>query len=88
MVLTLIGLLIVMFYQNWKLSLISIIMIPLASVTAKFLEKEWVKLQQKHKKNLGDLNRYLVELFKNHKLIKIFQRENFEKKRADKFLII
>ena len=33
--LTLIGLLIVMFYQNWKLSLIAIIMIPFASVTAK-----------------------------------------------------
>ena len=34
----------------------------------------------------GFLNRYLVDLFKNHKLIKIFQKENFEKKRADKFL--
>ena len=35
--LTLLGLLIVMFYQNWKLSLISIIMIPLASAAAKSL---------------------------------------------------
>ena len=40
--LTLIGLLIVMFYQNWKLSLIAI-MIPLASTAAKSLGKEWVK---------------------------------------------
>ena len=36
---TLLGLLIVMFYQNWKLSLIAIIMIPLASA-AKLLVKE------------------------------------------------
>ena len=37
--LTLIGLLGVMFYQNWKLSLIAIIMIPLASAAAELLEK-------------------------------------------------
>ena len=37
--LTLIGLLIVMFLQNWKLALISIIMIPLASFSAKRLGK-------------------------------------------------
>ena len=37
--LTLVGLLGVMFYQNWKLSLIAIIMIPLASFFASFLGK-------------------------------------------------
>ena len=37
--LTLIGLLCVMFYQNWKLSLLAIIMIPIASIAAK----TWVK---------------------------------------------
>ena len=37
--LTLIGLLCVMFFQNWKLALISIIMIPLASFAAKNLGK-------------------------------------------------
>ena len=35
--LTLIGLLIVMFYQNWKLSIIALIMIPLAAMIAKRL---------------------------------------------------
>ena len=34
----------------------------------------------------GDLNRYLIDLFKNHKIIKIFQRENFEKIRSEKFV--
>ena len=37
--LTLIGLLSVMFFQNWKLSLIAIIMIPLASGAARSLGK-------------------------------------------------
>ncbi len=84
--LTLIGLLIVMFYQNWKLSLIAIIMIPLASVTAKVLGKRMGKVSTQAQEKSGDLNRYLIDLFKNHKIIKIFQREDFEKKRSEIFV--
>ena len=84
--LTLIGLLIVMFMQNWKLALISIIMIPLASVSAKILGKRISKVTTEAQQKSGFLTTYLVELFKNHKLIKIFQKEEYEKNRADKFL--
>ena len=84
--LTLIGLLIVMFYQNWKLSLVAIIMIPLASVTAKILGKRMGKVSTQAQEKSGDLNRYLIDLFKNHKIIKIFQRENFEKSRSEIFV--
>ena len=81
--LTLIGLLIVMFYQNWKLSLISIIMIPLASIVAKSLGKRMGKVVTEAQESSGFLNTYLIEIFKNHKLIKIFQKENYEINRAD-----
>ena len=84
--LTLIGLLCVMFAQNWKLSLIAIIMIPLASITAKILAKRMGKVTTQAQEKSGDLNRYLIDLFKNHKIIKIFQRENFEKIRSEKFV--
>ena len=84
--LTLIGLLIVMFIQNWKLSLIAMIMIPLASITAKVLGKRMGKVVTEAQEKSGDLNRYLIDLFKNHKIIKIFQRENFEKERSEKFV--
>tara|TARA_B100000902_G_scaffold316399_1_gene307718 strand:- start:2749 stop:4485 length:1737 start_codon:yes stop_codon:yes gene_type:complete len=85
--LTLIGLLTVMFLQNWKLALISIIMIPLASISAKTLGKRVNKVTTEAQEKSGFLTTYLVELFKNHKLIKIFQRENFEKDRANKHLV-
>ena len=85
--LTLIGLLFVMFFQNWKLALISIIMIPLASISAKTLGKRISKVTTEAQQKSGFLTTYLVELFKNHKLIKIFQKEDFEKTRADKYLI-
>ena len=84
--LTLIGLLCVMFFQNWKLSLIAIIMIPLASITAKIIGKRMSKISTQAQEKSGDLNRYLIDLFKNHKIIKIFQRENFENMRSEKFV--
>ena len=84
--LTLIGLLSVMFYQNWKLSLIAIIMIPLASIAARSLGKRIGKVTTEQMNKAGVLTTYLVEIFKNHKLMKIFQKENYEKKRANDFI--
>tara|TARA_Y100001970_G_C14247211_1_gene869145 strand:- start:2406 stop:4148 length:1743 start_codon:yes stop_codon:yes gene_type:complete len=84
--LTLIGLLIVMFYQNWKLSLVAIVMIPLASIAAKSLGKRMGKVSTQAQERSGFLNKHLVEIFKNHKLIKIFQRENYEKNRSEEFI--
>ena len=84
--LTLIGLLLVMFYQNWKLSLIAIIMIPLASTMARSLGKRISKVTTQATEKSGLLTTYLVEIFKNHKLIKIFQNEEYENTRAKKYI--
>ena len=84
--LTLIGLLTVMFVQNWRLSLIAIIMIPIASITAKRLGKRMGKVSTEAQEKSGDLNKYLIDLFKNHKIIKIFQREKFENIRSEKYV--
>jgi len=81
--LTLMGLLGVMFLQNWKLALASIIMIPLAGISSKILGKRVRKVTTEAQEKSGFLTTYLVELFKNHKLIKIFQKENYESTRAD-----
>ena len=84
--LTLIGLLFVMFLQNWKLALISIVLIPFASISARTLGKRINKVATEAQQKSGFLTTYLVELFKNHKLIKIFQKESYEKNRADNYL--
>ena len=81
--LTLVGLLSVMFYQNWKLSLVAIIMIPLASFFANLLGKRITKVTTQAMDQAGAVNTYLIELFKNHKLIKIFQKESYETAKAD-----
>jgi len=82
--LTLIGLLGVMFYQNWKLSMFAIIMIPLATITAKSLGKRITKVSSQMLEKAGFFSTYMIEIFKNHKLIKIFQNEKFEKIRSEK----
>ncbi len=84
--LTLIGLLTVMFFQNWKLSIIALIMIPLASFAARSLGKRMGKVSTQQMVEAGFLNTFLIEVFKNHKLIKIFQKENYENSRAEKFI--
>ncbi len=81
---TLIGLLGVMFYQNWKLSMMAIVMIPLASVAARSLGKRMTKISKEMLESSSFFTTHLVELFKNHKLMKSFQNENFEQTRSKK----
>ena len=71
-----------MFYQNWKLSIFAMIMIPLASVAAKALEKK-VKFLQKQWKDLKNCNLSDGDV-QDHKLTKIFQNEKYEKIKSEK----
>ena len=84
--LTLIGLIGVMFYQNWRLALFALIMIPLASFAAKSLGKRIGKVTTQAQESSGTLTSYLLEIFKNHKIIQIFQKEKYETLRAEKFI--
>jgi subfamily B ATP-binding cassette protein MsbA len=62
-------------------------MIPFASISARTLGKRIGKVATEAQEKSGFLTTYLVELFKNHKLIKIFQKENLEVNKADKHLV-
>ena len=84
--LTLIGLVGVMFYQNWRLAIFALIMIPLASYAAKSLGKRVGKVTTQAQESAGVLTTYMLEVFKNHKIIKIFQKEHYEFSRAEKFI--
>ncbi len=84
--LTLFALMGVMFYQNWKLALFAIIMIPLASIAAKSLGKRVGKVTTQSQEISGFLNSFFIEIIKNHKIIKIFQNENYEDSRLSKII--
>ena len=68
-----------MFYQNWKLALFSLIMMPLAAFVAKSLGKRMVKLLLKVNIS-GNFTTFLTEILRGYKIIKIYQREDLKKR--------
>ncbi len=84
--LTLIGLISVMLYQNWRLTIFALIMIPLATIFAKSLGKRIGKATSTAADSTGVVTSYILEIFKNHKIIKIFQNENYERERTNNFI--
>ena len=85
-VLTLFGLIGVMFYQNWKLAIFALVMIPLAATASKSLGKRIGKATTKTAHSAGVFTSYVLEIFKNHKIIKIFQKEKYEFTRSERFI--
>ena len=83
---TLIALTAVMFYQNWKLTLFAIIMMPLAGGLAKSLGKRIGKATSKAGTSSGVLASFLTEIFKGSKMIRIYQKENEENQKATEFI--
>jgi len=76
--LTLIVLVALMFYQNWKLALFALIMMPVAAFVAKSLGKRIGKAVEQSAKIEGNLTSYLSEMLKGSRMIKIYQKEKFE----------
>jgi ATP-binding cassette, subfamily B, bacterial MsbA len=71
----------VMFYQNWKLALFAMLMMPLAAGLAKSLGKRIGKAIGKAGEASGVLVTFLTEIFKGSRMIRIYQKEknvNFE----------
>ena len=71
-----------MFYQNWKLALFAIFMMPLAGGLAKSLGKRVGKATSKAGISSGNLASFLTEIFKGSKMIRIYQKEIEENKKA------
>ena len=75
-----------MFYQNWKLALFAIIMMPLAGALAKSLGKRIGKATAKAGESSGNLATFLTEIFKGSKMIRIYQKEEQENKKAEEVI--
>ena len=77
---TLISLISLMFYQNWRLSILAIIMIPIAAFFSKTLGKKMGKYVNKSLEASEVFTKFLSEILKATSVIKIFQRESEESK--------
>ncbi len=75
-----------MFYQNWKLALFAILMMPLAAGLAKSLGKRIGKATSIAGQSAGNLASFLTEIFKGSKMIRIYQKEGEENNKAEKVI--
>jgi len=75
---TLIALLGLMFYQNWKLSILAIVMIPVAAFFSKKLGKKMGKAISLSLEASEIFTKFLSEILKATSVIKIFQKEDKE----------
>jgi subfamily B ATP-binding cassette protein MsbA len=83
---SLVALVSLMFYQNWRLALFAVLMMPLASIFAKSLGKRIGKAQGEASTKSGVLIVFLSEIFKAAKMIRIFQKEEEENKNANQVI--
>ena len=75
-----------MFYQNWKLAIFAILMMPLAGGLAKSLGKRIGKATSKAGISSANLVSFLTEIFKGSKMIRIYQKEEEENKKANQVI--
>ena len=83
---TVIALVSLMFYQNWKLALFAIIMMPLAAIISKSLGKRIGKATSEAGEISGRMLTYLSEIFKASRMIKIYQKEKIENQNASNII--
>ncbi|MGO3256572.1 MAG: ABC transporter ATP-binding protein, partial [Glutamicibacter ardleyensis] len=75
-IMTVIGIVIMMFVVSWQLALIALVALPLSAVGAGFIGSKAQKLFTAQWKNTGALNGQIEESFSGHELMKVFGRED------------
>tara|TARA_B110000211_G_scaffold229954_1_gene288622 strand:+ start:884 stop:2626 length:1743 start_codon:yes stop_codon:yes gene_type:complete len=71
-----------MFYQNWKLAFFAMIMIPLAVGLAKNLGRKMGKATAQASETSGRLISFLADIFRASKMIRIYQKEKVEEENS------
>ncbi|MGW9413028.1 ABC transporter ATP-binding protein [Arthrobacter cupressi] len=74
-VLTVLGIVVMMFIVSWELALIALIALPLSGILAGVIGSRSQKLFAAQWKNTGALNGQIEESFSGHELVKVFGRD-------------
>ena len=76
---TIFGLLGVIFYRDWKLAVIGLIIFPLAIIPIKEFGKRLRKFSRKSLQRMGSLTTFLHETITGNRIVKAFNMEEYEK---------
>ena len=77
-----VGVLFMMFSISWKLTLISLVVVPLSGVIAALTVKMSQKHFRAHSEQLGKINGHIEEMYSGHLLVKTY---NYESKSIERF---
>ena len=72
---TIIGILIMMFSISWKMTLVSLVILPVATVIVRFIVKKSQKFFQRQQEYLGHVNGQVEEIYGGHNIVKAFNGE-------------
>jgi len=78
---TVIGLLGVIFYMDWRLATVSLIFLPMAAVPIIIFGKKFRRISTNYQTNLGEATSQLHETIAGVRIVKAFCMEGFEKQR-------
>ena len=78
---TIVGLIGVIFYRNWKLAIIAFIIFPLAIIPIKEFGKKLRKFSRKSQQRMGSITAFLHETITGNRIVKAFSMEEYEKRR-------
>ncbi len=76
------GVLFMMLMISWKLTLVSLVVVPLSGVIAALTVKKSQKHFSAHSKFLGEINGHIEEMYSAHLLVKTY---NYEDKSIERF---
>ena len=77
-----VGVLFMMFSISWKLTLISLIVVPLSGIIAALTVKKSQGYFRAHSEQLGKINGHIEEMYSGHLLVKTY---NYEDKSIERF---
>ncbi|MBP1708785.1 MAG: phospholipid-lipopolysaccharide transporter [Deltaproteobacteria bacterium] len=80
-VFTIISLIVVVFYQNWKLAIIAVIVFPLATLPITEFGKRLRKFSRRSQEQMGSITTFLHETITGNRIVKAFSMEEYEKRR-------
>ncbi|MCR4855684.1 MAG: ABC transporter ATP-binding protein/permease [Erysipelotrichaceae bacterium] len=77
-----VGVLFMMLSISWKLTIVSLIVIPMSGMIAAFMVKKSQKHFKAHSRYLGEINGHVEEMYAGHMLVKTY---NYEEKALQRF---
>lgn len=79
--LTAVGLLGYLFYMNWQLSLIFLVVSPIIAMLVRYVSKRLRMLSKKIQESIGDMTHITSELVNGHRVVRSYGGEEYEKTR-------